>query len=44
MKVQLILPAVASVFILLAIYHLAALHIHIRQSDDASPIFWMDTS
>lgn len=38
MKVQLIIPAIACIFILLAIYHLAAARRNIRQSDDASRI------
>jgi multisubunit Na+/H+ antiporter MnhB subunit len=38
MKVQLIIPAIACVFILLAFYHLAATRRNLRQSDDASRI------
>ncbi|MCP4283472.1 MAG: hypothetical protein GY792_03330 [Gammaproteobacteria bacterium] len=38
MKVQLIIPAIACIFILLAIYHLVAAYRNVRQCDDASQI------
>ncbi len=38
MKVQLIIPAIACIFILLSIYHLAAARRNVRQCDNASQI------
>jgi hypothetical protein len=38
MKVQLIIPAIAGIFILLAVYHLVAARRNVRKCDDASQI------